>query len=154
MYLYHVCQRTNEDTSLLPHNYTWICILGILTITEVIRCCPILSPDYPMQGTDLTGDLEQLYRPRCIRWSSISSTWFSWQRHSRNRATRTSRICRRTKISRMSPSSTKDLLFQPTDQDTFSSWLYDQRHWRFGATRMSRICRRTRILRVPKSDYG
>ena len=38
MYLYHACQ----DTSLLPHHYTWICILGILSITKDIRCCPIL----------------------------------------------------------------------------------------------------------------
>ena len=46
MYLYHTCQRTKEYTSLL-HHYTWICILGIVSITEDIRCCPILSRLYP-----------------------------------------------------------------------------------------------------------
>ena len=43
MYLYHACQRTKESNSLLPHHYTWICILGIHNITEDIICCPFLS---------------------------------------------------------------------------------------------------------------
>ena len=53
---------------------------------------------------------------RCIRWSSISSTWFSRQRHLRYRATRTSRICRRTRISRVPKFNFRPAI-PTTDQD-------------------------------------
>ena len=37
MYLKHARQRTKEAISLLPHHYTWVRILRILSITEGIR---------------------------------------------------------------------------------------------------------------------
>ena len=43
MYFYHASQRTKKATSPLLHHYTWICIIGILNISEDIRCCSILS---------------------------------------------------------------------------------------------------------------
>ena len=57
--LYHACQRTKEATSLLPHHYKWICILGILSITKISDAA-LSSPDYPLQEPYLAGDLEKL----------------------------------------------------------------------------------------------
>ena len=34
IYLYHAYQRTKEDTSLLPHRYSGICILDFLSIIK------------------------------------------------------------------------------------------------------------------------
>ena len=64
MYLYHACQRTKEDTSLLPHHYTiHEYASSESSASSRISDATLFSSDYPLQLTDLAGNLEQLEDP-------------------------------------------------------------------------------------------
>ena len=104
MYLYHACQRTKEDNSLLFNHYTWICILGILSITEDIRSCPILSRlpfarnrSWWWSGAAMINQPVQL---QTRIYQMILSSWFYEKSYWRPGAARVF-VQRRTKISRI-----------------------------------------------------
>ena len=70
MDLQHASQRTKKGTSLLPHQYKWMCILRTLSITEGFISVGLWS----WSNSDLNG--QSNHRPKHIRCSSIFFRWF------------------------------------------------------------------------------
>ena len=114
MYYYHAGQRTKKNTSLLQDHYTWICILGILSITEDIRSCPILSR-LPFARNrscwwSRAAIINQPVQLQTRIYQMILSSWFYDRTELLetgssygvfvHRRTKISRILRRTRISR------------------------------------------------------